>query len=206
MANSGCFITSFTQALPNWAVLNDDGTSLTPGQVLDRLIAVNGLSIDGQLSYDGVMRAFPSLYFHDRLYTTNCPGKNTLLTQTDAVIAKVRRLLDCGQPTILAVDNLNADGIPDHSVLACDYLTGPDGKVTDFRLHDPDGGRDILFSSRYGDIRTKLYGAVIIIGPPVAFPDQSTDKEDGVALWKATQIRRGINVATYAKELIDTLL
>lgn len=200
MGGYGCYITSFTMALHNFAI------SLDPGQVLEKLIAKNGLNYDGFLTYDGVMRAFPAVYFNERVYTTNDPSSNGLEMRPEIAIKKVRRLLDLGQPTILCVDNQGNDGVPDHAILAKDYLVNPMGSVTDFRIHDPDGGRELWFTEKYGPVLTKLYGYVSLIGPPIAFPDQSTDQEDGGALWKASQVRRGINVGTYSKEIMDNLL
>ena len=199
IGQAGCYITSFTMSLHNFAI------NLTPGQVLDRLIAVNGLNNEGLLTYDGMMRAFPSVFFYDRVNTTNDPSSNGVEMRADVAIRKVRRLLDLGQPTILCVDNLGNDGYPDHAVIAKDYkLSG--SEVIDFRIHDPDGGKELWFTEKYGPLMTKLYGYVALVGPPINFPDQSTDQEDGGALWKASQVRRGINVGTYTKEIMDNLL
>ena len=206
MANSGCFITSLTNALPNFSIVKADGSPFDPGEVLDRLIAVDGLDAGGQMTYEGIMRAFPALYFHDRIYTTNDPRNNGVEMKSDVAIKKVRRLLDVGQPTILAVDNIGNDGWPDHAVLAKDYVLDASGTVVDFKISDPDGGRDITFTSKYGPLLTKLYGFVILVGPPIEFPDASTDQEEGMGLWKSAQIRQGKNVATYSKELIDSIL
>lgn len=206
MANSGCYITSLTMALPNWAILREDGTELNPGEVLEKLIASNSLNADGFLTYDGMMAAFPSLYFHDRIYTSNDPRNNGLEMRAETALKRIRRQLDLGQPTILCVDNLGNDGIPDHAVLAVDYIMGANDVPVDFIIHDPDGGKKLQFTEKYGTPLTKLYGYISIIGPPIEFPTQSTDKEDGHAAWKAAMVRKGINVKTYSKEILDALL
>jgi len=205
-ANYGCFIDALTMGLPNWAILRDDGTPLDPGEVLTKLIAKNALNSDGFLTYDGVMRTFPQLYYHDRVYTTNDPSSNHSEMNADIAVRKVKKLLDHGQPTILAVDNADNDGYPDHAVLAYDYILGSDGKISDFFINDPDGGRAIKFTEKYGPPLTKLYGYVAIIGPPLEYPSQSTDADDGTSIWKSAEIKKGHNVQTYSRELIDSFL
>jgi len=198
MRRWGCYITSLSSMLHNFA------KELDPGQVLDKLIEVNGISTDGLLTYDGVMRAFPDLYFNTRAYTSNDPSAHLQKMPVDVALDRVARLLYLGQPTILCVDNLYNDRIPDHAILATDTKRNL-GKITDFRVMDPDGGHDRWFSEKYGPLRENLYGYVSIIGPPVWFPEDS-DPKAGSALWKAAEIKQGHSVETYAREILDTLL
>ena len=200
MSSHGCYITSLTMAMHNFSI------KLTPGEVLDKLVAANGLNGDGLLTYDGVMRAFPKLYFHNRIYTTNDPSSNGFEMQIDVALEKVVRLLDLGQPTILCVDNVLHDGIPDHAVVAVDYMFGNNGVFLDFKIHNPDGGKEQWFSERYGDPKKFLYGYVTIIGSPISFPDQSKYQKEGTALWKAAMVKKGIDVQTYVNEIIENLL
>ncbi len=207
IGSHGCFMTSLTMALPNFGIVRPtDGTFFDPGEVRDKLVAAYGFNAEGFLTYDGVERAFPMLHFYDRLYTDNDPRNNGAEIRAAAALKKVRRLLDLGQPTILAVDNIGNDGYPDHAVLAVDYTLGPDGLVKDFLIHDPDGGKVINFTSKYGPPLTKLYGMVVIIGSPIEYPAQSTDKEDGASLWMAAEIKKGMNVNTHARTLVDSFL
>lgn len=200
MGGYGCYLTSLTMAMHNFSI------KLNPGEVLDKLIAANGLNSDGLLTYQGVMTAFKDLYFHERVYTTNDPSSNGMEMQIDVAMEKVVRLLDLGQPTILCVDNVLHDGIPDHAVVAVDYEFGRNGVFLDYKIHNPDMGKVQWFSERYGDPKKFLYGYVAIIGAPIAYLDQSRFQGFGTALWKAAMVKKGVNVATYSKEIIENML
>lgn len=215
LGSDGCYITSLTMGLPNRGILNPDGSFMNPGQVLNRLKAVGGLNNDGLLTYDGVERAFPQLSFYDRIYTTNDPSSGGSEMQASVAIMKVKRLLELGQPTILCVDNLKNDGIPDHAVLAHDFVSLGQDKY-DFLINDPDGGKQMYFTSKYGDPMTKLYGYVAIIGQAGDLPSWSTEGSESAAIAKISAVKEIIErmpyseenrlLKMYSKEAIDALL
>lgn len=185
MSRWGCFVTSLAMKL-----------RLTPDKVLDKLKEYDGIDPQGMMTYDGVQKAFPEVHFIERVYTKDDPSRNFLKMETKAALDKVRRYLDLGQAVVLCVDNVGDDGIPDHAVLAHGY--GGD----DFRIKDPDHGRDIWLSEKYG----KVYGYVGLVSPPDSYPDGSPYKNLGGAFWKAAEIRAGRNVSTYSREIVDSFL
>lgn len=197
MGDSGCFVTSLAMATYNFGISDD------PGETVDRLNAVNAFTPEGFLTYTGVMAAFPALYFNERVYTTNTPDANLVKMEINAAIAKVRRGLRLGQPVMLSVDLIGNDRNQDHCILAVGDATADDSP--DFWIQDPAFGDRIRFKTRYGDPRTKLYGYISIIGPPISFPVDG-DPLAGQALWKATQIAKNQNAQVYAREIVATLL
>lgn len=205
MSRWGCYITSLTM------VLRAYGIHMTPDQVLQRLKAVNGITNDGLLTYYGVEQAFPMVHFYGREYTDNDKDNRYRQMTVEKAIHNIRRLLDSGQPVIGTVDNVGDDDIPDHAIAIYDYILDGD-TVVDLMIGDPDGGKDIKFSTKYGEIRDELFGYVALIGPPTMFPDQSEDQENGIALWKSQELKKAAyasdwdRVKTYARELTDSLL
>lgn len=200
MSSHGCFITSVSMALANYAVYDE------PGTVLDKLIAVNGLTLDGLLSYDGLERAYPQLIYYERVYTTNDKSANLIKMQVATAIERVKKLLKLGQPVVLCVDGPDPDRNPDHAVICKDFSEGK------FKIHDPNGGKDITFDERYGDPLTNLYGYVAIIGPPIGFPKDGLPGE-GQSLWKLAKFRKDNGQAlkklitpNYLSEAIDSLI
>lgn len=202
MARKGCYVTSITMMMHNYDVKID------PGEVLDKLNSVDGFISGGLVTYSGVERAFPGVHFYQRVYTTNDKDARFMPMQITAAIGKIKHLLDYGLPTILCVDNLYNDGVPDHAVCAKGYEIGRNGLEVDFKIHDPDGGLDIWFSEKYGDPMKKLYGYISIIGAPQSGKMTNVGK----GIWKAMELRRAYfnkemwKVDTYARELPDTLI
>ena len=194
MRGWGCYITSLSMKLCQ-----------SPKNVLEQLIDVGGINDGGLMTYDGVEEAFPKVHFKERVYTDNDPDKNRVKMDIDCAVNKVRRYLDLGQATILCVDNVGNDGIPDHAILAYDYILDGD-EVIDFKVLDPDCGINRTFTSKYGNLRDNLYGYVGIISPPDSFPDQSKFSRLGGAFWKAAEIADGKHVETYAREILDSFL
>jgi len=191
----GCYVTCVAMALHNYAKPFD------PGQLCDKLIENDGFTKDGLLKYDGIENAFPDVLFYERGYTTNDPGRSTQKTRIETALGKIRTLIRYGMPTILAVDNAKNDGIPDHAVLAVECADD----MSDLRIHDPDGGRDILFSQKYGNPRENLHGWIGIIGSPIEVPEGG-DSKLGQVTFKLAQARKGILVNQRVKEALDTLL
>lgn len=180
LATDGCYVTSLTALMWPYAI------PLDPGQVLDKLNAAGAISNDGFLGYSGVEAAFPWVKFHDRIRTTNDPTPGVSKMDIGVAIKNIKKLIDLGNPVILTVDNIRNDGIPDHAVCGYDYTD------TDLRIMDPDGGRDIMFSSKYGDPQKKLYGYIAFIGPTIMFKDGTPEitKSASQALWKLSQVRK----------------
>lgn len=179
LANSGCYITTMTMVAWNSAY------QLDPGQFLDALEAENGLLDDGTMTYDGLMRAFPRLLFHERVYTTNDVGNGQKMT-VDAALARIRRLIRLGQPVGVTVDAVLNDKRQDHIVAALDNL--PDG---DLLIIDPAYGRKMKFSERYGRPEAGVMGYVSVIGQSLTYPDDGDPKE-GQALTKMAEIRKKV--------------
>lgn len=200
MSSDGCYVTSLTMLLANYAIYLD------PGQCLDKLIGVSAFLENGFLTYDGVMRAFPDVIFSERVYTKNDPSKNIVKIETAVAIEKVKRYLRLGQPVILCVDNLYNDRIPDHAVVLYDY----DG--LHFWIHDPDGGKTIAFDLKYGDPMTNLYGYIALIGPPINFPKDGLPGF-GQALWKMAKFKKEngselnkLKLSHYVSEAIESFV
>jgi hypothetical protein len=202
MASDGCFITSYAMCLKAW------GVDTNPGEVLDRLLAVNGLDGFGQLTYSGVERAYPQIHFHDRIYTSIDPRNSGAEMDVKVALMRIRRLLDLGQPVILTVDCVGNDRIADHAVACFDYKL--DGNVViDLKIHDPAFGKTMWISEHYGRPLESVYGYVALIGPPIT---ETVPKGLGVALWKSKELMRaGMQkdygkIWTYGRELADTIM
>ena len=161
LATHGCYLTSIAMLMHNGAITFD------PGQVRDKIVAVNGLLPSGEVTYSGVMAAFPQVYFHERGYTSNTVDTNIMKTNIDVALRKIQRLVSLGQPVILSVDNIGNDNNPDHAVVLFD---APDD-LNKWRIKDPDGGLDIFFKDKYGDPRTEVFGWIVILISPISFPD-----------------------------------
>lgn len=174
LGSHGCFITVMSMI-----------TDLTPDVLLRRLEDVNGLLDDGQLTYDGLMRAVPQAYFHERVYTTNEASDGQKM-QVETALARIRRLIRLGQPVGITVDAVANDRRQDHIVLAYENL--PDG---DFLIVDPAGGIRTKLSLRYGRPENGVMGYVSIIAPTVEYPDDG-DPKGGQALQKMAELRRKV--------------
>lgn len=190
LANGGCFITTMCMIAWNSAI------QLDPGQFLDRLEDENALLDDGTMTYDGLMRAFPRLLFHERVYTTNDVGNFQKMT-VDSALQRIRRLIRLGQPVGITVDAVGNDRRYDHIVAA--YDNTPDG---DFLIIDPAYGYKTKFSERYGRPETGVMGYVSIIGQSLQYPDDG-DPKAGQALTKMAEIRRKVEALPSSQTKTD---
>lgn len=191
----GCLITSIAMGLKNYAI------DIDPGQLCLKLKAAGGFDSEGNMVHSVMNSLFHDVLLYRRVHTTNFPG-DASKTLIGEAIRQVDQLLKLGQPVPLVVDHVGNDGLPDHAVIAKEYRNG------DFLINNPDGGIEQWFSDRYGDPMKKLYGHFAIIGPGLGFPPQSTPDHQkmGLALWKAAMVWRGRDVATYSKEIVDSLV
>ena len=195
LATHGCFITSLTM------IINNFGIFLNPGEVLDLLVINKGLFGDGQLSYESVSRIWPQLTFVERGYTTNHPGNNVQKTDIVTAVNWMKAHVRHGFPIILAVDNQGNDGVPDHAVVLYD---APDD-VMQWRIKDPDGGKDIFFKDKYGDPMKKVFGWVAIVGYPLTQAENGQPMV-GTCLAKLGEAKRGRNKDMNISEAFQTLL
>jgi len=194
----GCFSVAVCAALHAFQV------NWTPREFRDRAVEHHGYDADGLLVWDAIRRMTGDrVFWHERVYTSNDPRNNGLEMKANVALAKVCRYIDLGMPVILCVDAVGNDGYPDHAVVTEDYRLSPS---IDFRIMDPARGRKFMFSEVYGDPRKKVYGYVSFIGPATMYPDGSPHKGEGSVLWKQKCIELGINVPTYARETVDTML
>jgi len=197
MRRWGCMVTSLSMALKNYGIDAD------PGFLCSLLGGTGGLDQEGNLVHSGIEKIYPDVVFYERQYTSNYPGntpKPKLLIGES--LRRLQSYLSLGQPVILEVDNVGNDGRPDHWVVAKEYRDG------DFLIHNPDGGIEQWFSKRYGDPAQKLYGFYQVIGQPTGFPPNSPPERQnlGLAAWKAAQVWKGKNVATYSKEILGHIV
>jgi hypothetical protein len=79
-------------------------------------------------------------------------------------------------------------------------------------VNDPDGGRQIQYSLKYGDVQKNLLAYVILIGSP---KDGATVSQETLTtlrynasqtVWKAQQLKEGFGADVYPKEIIDTII
>lgn len=197
----GCYGTALSMMLWNY------GHKLNPGQVFQKLNENKAFTSGGLLTYDGVERTFPGLHFYRRAYTVLDESAYYCRITVDKAIEDVITMVRRGMPPILCVDNLYNDNKPDHAVLC--YKASED--LSDWRIKDPGGGKDIPFESKYGPVRENLYGYVSIIGMPTSVPEGES-RRVASSVWKAAELRRAYRrnemwkVDTYAREIVDTLL
>ena len=181
----GCFLSCIAMALGNYAIDTD------PGSLSTALKPLGGFDSEGNMNHNKLPLLYPQILDFRRVDTTNAPGGGGKTLPLTA-IEDIKRLISIGMPVQVWVDNVGNDGKPDHWVLCKDYKNG------DFLINNPDGGLEQWFSVRYGDITKKLYGYYAMIGPPIAFPDSSTqaDHEDGQAAYAASQGTKVKDVAS----------
>lgn len=191
----GCFTTAIAMALHNYAIKID------PGEFCKLLVKNNGYTDDGMIKYDGIERAIHQVSFYERGYTSNIKDNRTSKTEISTAIKKIQKLVRFGMPTLLAVDNVYADDIPDHAVLLVD---APDN-LDDWVIHDPDGGNRILFKDKYGNPMDKIFGWVALIGTPVEVPEGG-DSTLAQVTSKLSQAKKGINPELMVREALDMLL
>ena len=188
----GCYATSIAALIKNYAIADD------PGELVDKLNAIVGFDPGGLVKYDSVMRAYPQLYFNERVYTTNDPSNNVQKMDIKVAINRIQHLMKMGFPSILCVDNVLNDGIPDHAVVCVEAPYD----LSKWKIMNPDGGKIENFKERYGDVEKFLYGFVSIVGPPV----ESEMGGFGTAAWKISQAKKGISPNQYLSEALDNLL
>lgn len=192
MGEKGCLVTSIASSLKNFAVEDD------PEVVCDKLVAVNGFNSSGDLRHEAVTKAYPQLFWYDRVYTTNYPEKSLSRLEITEAIKKIKRLLRLGQPIHIHVDNIVSIPGADHFITAYEW-------GQDLWLYNPDGGKIEKFSDRYGDPLKSIYGYAAIIGPPIAFPDGGWP-EEGNAVWKLSQAVQDKNRELYTREALNHLI
>lgn len=194
IGSDGCALTCLSDVL-----------GLTPDFVLAELRKVGGIADTGDLNWTGVPRAFPKLRFNFRWGTVNEDRNSAYRKTVPAALQSIRNLLALGQPVIVRTNH--PSGVT-HFVTVVD--TNPND--TDLWVNDPDGGRQILYSVKYGDPTKNLLAYVVLIGDPKegATVSETTKlnliSHSAQSLWKAQQMKEGFGTQTYAKEIIDTLI
>lgn len=177
---------------------------LNPIETLNRMNGVGGVMDSGDLLWTKVHEAFPSVRFHFRWGTVIEDRYSALRKQVAVAYADICILLALGQPVL--VRTTNPSGLF-HWVLAKEILPG------DLLVNDPDGGKEIAYSSRFGNPSETILAYAILIKQPDGLADNVSEslKRDillstAIALPKAAAIRAGESVDVYSKELLDTFL
>lgn len=199
MAGFGCYTSSVSSML---AGAYDK--AVTPGTLCQALNSINGYDKDGQLKWDALSQLYPDVFLYRSAWTTNFPNRDTAKEAIETALKRIERSVKLGMPVLLCVDNILKDRIPDHAV---NLFDAPADRAK-WRIMDPDGGKTVYFKDKYGPVETGIYGYRMIVGSPLHWPDDATEleKDAGIAAWKASMCYRGKSVATYSKEILDTLL
>lgn len=201
MRDSGCFTCATAVAMSNY------GHSIDPGQLCDQLNAIGGYDSDGLLIWGKLEQLYPDLVLASAFDTTNQPtsGSHVLL---EVALKRISNLVRLGIPVMITVDVPNAGvaGFPDH-IITLKYA--PEGSVG-WLANDSDGGTEELLAlnHKYGPPDKSIFGARILVGAPLSWPDYSDDRDrrDAIALWKAAQVMRGRNVPIYSKEIVQSYI
>lgn len=196
----GCTMTCIAMALNHW------GYEVDPKECNEKLTKSGGFMPSGDLIWTKVHEAFQRVHFHWRGYTV-LDGKHFVREEVAPVLQRIRNLIDKGQPVLLNVDNVGNDGRPDHWVLAVGHTP------TDLLIHDPDGGKGLKFSEKYGSPLVGIYGYAVLIGPGENELSPNAVRTAGRALWKAKEMQEAYyagsgmhyKVDTYMKEIADDL-
>jgi hypothetical protein len=184
---------------------------IDPGKLCDLMSANNGFDDAAQLRWDVLAKLFPDVFLYKGAWTTSAAFKNTSLVQIDTAIEDIQIAHALGMAVGICVELIGDEGYPDHIVALVDAPVD----LNAWRIADPDGGRDILLKDRYGDVRRAIKGYRLLVGPATDFPSLEAVPEvvqakiirnAGIAAWKAAQVYQGKHVATYAKEILDTLV
>lgn len=191
----GCFVTSVASLLSNYAI------TVTPDELLQKLVKVNGFTNDGYLKHEAINRIYPDVVYYERAYTTNDKSGNFLKMQIDVAIKKVLNLLRLGQCPILCVDNVFDDGLPDHATV----LIAGNEDLRTWTIMNPDAGIIQNFWDKYGDPEKKLYGFVSYLGQPINFPPDGNPR-NGQIVAKLSQARRGMSAERNISESLDLIL
>jgi hypothetical protein len=198
-SNYGCYAT-FVAASLNGLFQK----SVDPGSFIDLMNGANGFTLSGDLDWMTLHKLFPDVRMYKGCWTTNHPARDISKTEQEKAIKDIKRAVRMGFGVGLAVDNVKSDGWPDH-IVTC--IEAPDD-LSQWKIMDGDGGQIQLFSKKYGDPMSGVYGYRLLIGPPTVFPSYATpeDMAMGIAAWKAMQVADGNNVQTYSREIVDSLL
>lgn len=203
MWSHGCYVTATAMALNNF------GYYVNPGQLCDALNGIGGFDPDGQLRWDAVEKLFPNVVFADMYWTTRFDKAHNLVkVQQEEALKRIAKCVRIGIPVILCVDvpNVGVTNWPDH---ATTLKYAPDSREG-WLLNDPDGGKEIELKdgSKYGKPEDAIFGARVLVGHGQSYPDYSTerDAQDGLRAFRASQVARGKNVQTYAKELLESYI
>lgn len=199
MADGGCYTSVEAMILsstPKYA-------SITPGDICDALNANFGY-LDGMVNWDVLNRLFTDLFFYEREWTSNLADNRVVRMNIDEAIHRCKVANRQGLPVGLCVGLGVPHGRVNHIVCGYDL---PDD-TTKWKIKDPDGGRDIYFSDRYGSVEQNLMGFRTTVVPPVTFPDFSTDQDerDAQAMIAASMVVKGVNVGTYGKQMLDYMM
>ncbi len=198
IGSHGCLLTCEAMRL------NAYGLNETPDTLVSKAKLTGGvLDIEGNLAWAGMEKVFPTLAFLERKYTTNRQGNTadgSLKVQPQAAIERIKLLLSMGQPTPLEV----MTSFGQHFVLA---KLWDEGRM-DFLLNDPNGGIEVWFKDRYGDLTTKLMGWIISTGPTAWFPANSAPERQqmGLSLGYAQLAARGKDTRANALRAAESLL
>lgn len=199
MGNAGCYTTTSAMLL-----------GLDPGELNAKLNDNYGYDIFGQLRWDVLRRLYPEFDMYRGVWTTTAQYPNVQKVQLETAIKTIRFAHALGQRMGICVDLVGNDGVPDHIVALKPEQTLAEDPG-DWQIGDPDGGRDIRLKDRYGG-KEAIRGYRLTVIPPTSFPEVSPEvakeivKNAGVSVWKALQIHRGRNIATYSREIVDSLL
>lgn len=198
IGSHGCLLSVISMSLAAY------GLDETPPSLVAKAKITGGvLDIEGNLAWSGMERIFPTLAFLERKYTTNRQGNTAdgSLKQTpDSAIERIKLLLLMGQPVPLEVWTQYGQ----HFILAKLWDEGR----KDFLCNDPNGGIEVWFKDRYGDLFTGLMGWIISVGPGTWFPPNSTPERQqmGNALAYAQLAARGKDTRTNALRAAESLL
>lgn len=198
IGSHGCLLTCEAMRLSAY------GLDETPATIVSKAKIAGGvLDVEGNLAWNGMERIFPTLAFLERKYTTNREGSTadgSLKVQPAAAIERVKLLLSMGQPVPLEVWTQFGQ----HFILAKLWDEGR----KDFLLNDPNGGIEVWFKDRYGDLTTKLMGWIVSVGPTAWFPSNSTPERQqmGLALGFAQLAARGKDTRANALRAAEALL
>jgi hypothetical protein len=198
MGDYGCLVTAIANSLPAYAIdrAELDG-DMTAKETLTRLNAVGAFALDGNLDTQKVEQAFPQLTRFERVYTKSWPVAAAFRMDVPVALARIRRLIDLGQPVILHVDASPANGRPtaDHFVTLVDY--------GEWLIVDSWDGRRIRLAERYGAPDKAIQGYLAFLGPSV----ECAQPWAANAAWKLSQyLKEPVRLRHYATEALQHII
>lgn len=200
MWSDGCYVTTTASILASHMVMVN-GHFITPGELCEKLNAApNGFDPDGQLGWDAIYKLFPTCKMVKSCWTTNVAFQNISKTQVSKAIDDIKQAVRMGFPIGICVDLVGSDKFPDH-IVAC--KDAPDD-LNEWKIMDPDGGRDIKFKDRYGSPLTGVMGYRLLVGPPVMFPDYATPSDQRAGQGAAQCIDARYSKADILTQLIGS--